>query len=265
MEVKKWFVPVLVAITLLFLIGCKIVPLRTVTGSGTLETRNFTLSGFNGIQASNTFSVQVVRADSFSIQVTADNNLWDLLDVSVSGSALRLRVKPGINISNSTLSAVIALPSISGLDLSGASTATVGDFISDNSFTCALSGASIADLDNVKSGPAVFDISGGSTLSGHIMMTTGKFIASGGSIIRLLGKGTSANIDASGGSRVYLNEFELEDIRIILSGGSEANVFTQKITSADLSGGSNLYYIDSPVTSNVQTSGGSGIHQETTR
>lgn len=263
MEGKKWLIPVSIIVTLIFLLGCNVTPTRTVTGSGKVETRDFSLSGFTGIQASNTFSVQVSRADSFSVQVTADDNLWDSLDISVSGSVLRLRAKPGININNSTLKAIVILPSISSLDLSGASTATVDKFTSTSRMTCVLSGASEANIINVTSGPATFDVSGASTLSGFVTITTGKFLASGGSIISLGGSGTSTTIDASGGSRVTLNEFPVEDTSVTLSGGSEARVFGLKITSADLSGGSNLYYVDNPTIGSVQTSGGSGIHQET--
>ncbi len=263
MEGKRWFETFLVVMLLVFLFGCGMNLPGTITGSGTTETRDFSLSGFTGIQAANAFSVQVNRSDSFSVRITADGNLWDSLDISIAGKALRLRAKPGINIVNATLEAVVTLPSIDSLDFSGASTATLSNFTSNSAISFVMSGGSTANISNMKSGPTVFDISGASTVSVSMDMTSGKFIVSGGGQINLVGTGTNTTIDASGGSRLTLNEFAVETTKVVLSGGSEARVFAQKITSADLSGGSNLYYVGSPTIGNVQTSGGSGIHQET--
>ena len=102
-----------------FLVGCGVSVPGAITGSGKAETRDFNLSGFTGVQASNAFTIQVSRADTTKVQVTADDNLWNSLDISISESTLHLRAKPGVNIINSTLKATITLPAISSLDMSG--------------------------------------------------------------------------------------------------------------------------------------------------
>jgi hypothetical protein len=233
-----------------------------VTGSGQAETKDFDLSGFTGIQASHAFTILVNQADSFKVQVTADDNLWNSLDIGISENTLHLRTKPGVNITSSLLKAIITLPAISILDISGASNVTVSDFRSDNRLTFNLSGGSNVKSDNLKSGITTFDLSGASTATGSIDTSTVKFIARGGSRVDLSGSGTDATIDASGFSRITLEQFQLRNTTVILSEGSEARVNTQNIPSADLSGVSNLYYTGSPTIGYVQTSGGSAIHQQ---
>jgi hypothetical protein len=259
---RRWL-PVLLCVGIIsILTGCLRPGSPIIRGSGRTETRDFSLSDFAGIQAGNAFSIQVNRSDSFKVQVTADNNLWDSLNISVSNNILHLQSKPDVSIQNSTLKAVVTLPSITSLDLSGASAATISDFNSDSNMIFTLSGGSTINVGEMRTRYTTFDMSGGSNISGEMTIDSGKFVASGGSRVNLSGSGTDLTIDASGGSPVTLDKFMAESVSVILSGGSTARVNAKNITLADLSGGSNLYYVDSPVIGKVQTSGGSNIRQE---
>jgi hypothetical protein len=253
---------VIVIIILAFLAGCGVRVPGGVTGSGKEETRDFNLSGFNGIQASNAFNIQVNNSNSFKVQVTADDNVWNYLDISSSGNTLHLRVKPGTVIINSSLKATITMPAITVMDLSGASACSLVGFNSNDNLNVTLSGASTVNINNLKSGPATFDLSGASNTTGGLNATSLKFVATGGSKVTLGGSGTDLNIDASGGSRVTLDELKVQNASVMLSGGSEARLNAQNIGSANLSGGSNLYYTGNPTIGNLQTSGGSNIHKE---
>ncbi len=239
--------------------GCGIAPGTTVTGSGIPETRSFALSGFTGIQAAAAFAVRASRADSYSVQITADNNLWDSLDIRVSGNALYLRTRPGASIRNSTLGAAITCPAISNVSLSGAARCTLSGFNSNSNTVFNLSGASTAEFENVRCGNTTFDLSGASGVTGRITTADCKFTMSGASTAGLSGAGSTASIDASGASQANLSQFLLQTATITLSGASLAMVNCQKITSADLTGGSMCYYADSPTMGNIKTSGGSGM------
>jgi hypothetical protein len=260
--VKKLIILATTVVILASLAGCLIIMPGTVRGSGETQEKDFSLSGFTGIQVANSFEVLVERDDMFNVQVTADDNLWDSLDISVTGSTLHIGAKRGVNILNSTLSAVITLPSMAVLDLSGASSADVDGFSSDSNLNFMLSGASSVSIGNMKSGSTIFDLSGASSATGNVTMTGGKFMASGASKITLSGSGNDASIDASGNSKITLDQMKLQSVTVILSGSSEARVDAQKITSADLSGNSDLFYSGSPVIGNIQTSGDSKIQKE---
>lgn len=260
---KKFWLLLIGVVIVVSLVGCTTgFPSGVVRGSGKSETRDFQLAGFTGIQAGNAFSIQVSREDSFKVQVTADDNLWDSLDISVSGTELHLQARPGVSVINSTLKAVVTLPQVSSLDVSGAANASIGGFNSDNGMTFTISGAGAVKIDDMKSGDTVFEISGAGNASGKISTAGIRFSASGGSRTDLSGTGTDGNIEASGGSRVTLDQFQLQKVSVTLSGGAEGRVNAQNITSADLSGGSNLFYVGSPTLGKVQTSGGSSIRPE---
>lgn len=262
MVLRRWLTLFLAVVMLATAVGCENVVPTTVTGSGRPEMRDFNLSGFSSIQAAAAFKVQVNRADSYKVQVTADDNLWDVLDISLSGNTLHLRTKSGVSIRNTTLTAVVTMPSLRVLDLSGATQANANGFVSGNDLTAIISGASTLATENVKFGSAVFDISGAGKVSGSATIREGKFTVSGAGTVNLSGSGESASIEASGGSRVTLDRFEVQKVRVTLSGGSEARVNSQNITMADLSGASHLYYVDSPTLGTIQTSGGSSLGQE---
>ncbi len=259
---RRWLILLLAIAILSAALGCNTIVSTTVTGSGTPETRNFNLTGFSGIQAAASFTVQVNRADSYKVQVTADNNLWDALDISVSGNNLHLQTKSGTSVSNSKLSAVVTMPSLKTLDLSGSTRANAAGFVSGDDLTATISGASTLAIDNDKFGSTAFNISGAGQVSGSATLAESKFTVSGGGTINLNGSGDSATIEVSGGSHVILNRFELQTVSVNLSGGSEARVNSKDITAGELSGGSHLYYVDNPTLGNIQTTGGSSIGKE---
>lgn len=261
-RLTKWVVPVLAAAILPVLAGCDGNFPSIVSGSGKVETRDFDLSEFTGIRAASAFTVQIDRGETYKVQVTADDNLWNELDISTSQNVLTIRTKPGVTVKNATLSAAVTLPALDSLDLSGAVKATVSPFSSENHFTCAVSGASTLNLEDMKSGTTAFDVSGASTVTGGGTITEVSFVVTGASKVTLAGSGTSATIDASGASSVALARLGLESVSLRLSGASNSSVNTRTITQADLSGASRLSYAGNPAMGNIQTSGGSTIGKE---
>jgi hypothetical protein len=259
MVLKRWTGIILTLAILAAFVGCNISILK---GSGKLETRDFNITGFTGVQAGNAFKIVVSRGDAFKVQVTADDNVWDKLDIAMSGNTLHLGAKSGVIFNDVTLKADITLPVINSLDLSGAASATLNSFNSDGALAFTGSGASNIFINNVKSGSTKFELSGASTISGTITLTDAKFSVSGASRVDLNGSGTGAGISASGASRVTLDKFSVQDVTLNLSGASEARVNCKNISSADLSGASHLYYLGTPTIGKVQTSGGSAISQE---
>ena len=61
-----------------------------VIGSGNLTTRNFALSDFTEVLAHSGFQLELVQSSAFSVEVTADDNVMDYLDVSRSGNTLKI-------------------------------------------------------------------------------------------------------------------------------------------------------------------------------
>jgi hypothetical protein len=261
MNLRKW--PTLFVVVLMLSAGCgTVIPETIVSGSGKAETKDFSLSGFSSIQAAAAFSVQASQSDAYKVTVTADDNLWADLDVSVSGGSLHLQSKPGVSFRNTTLKAVVTMPALRSLDFSGAALGAVKGFKSDSQLTVRLSGAGTMNLDGITSGSTTFDISGAGSVTGSATTGDVKFTVSGAGRVNLSGAGTTASIDASGASHVTLDRFSVQKVSAVVSGASEARVNAQNITSADISGASHLYYVGSPTLGKINTTGGSSVSKE---
>lgn len=77
---------------LLFAAGCT----TSVSGSGNVTTTPVPVpvSGFSGLEVSNTFDVTVSFGDEESVTLRVDDNLVTHLDLGVSDGTLRIGVEP---------------------------------------------------------------------------------------------------------------------------------------------------------------------------
>jgi hypothetical protein len=222
------------------LCGCSLLP--PLSGSGRLTRSAYPVSGFTGIQASQSFQVSVVPDPSYSVTITCDDNLLRYLVVERSGTSLRLGLVPGYMYSGVTLVAEVHMPVVEVIDASGASTVRLASGLAASSrFAVVLSGASTCEVASAGCGDASFDISGAS-------LVTCDGTASGLTLI--LSGASRANLLNCAGSRAT----------VTLSGSSEAwvDVGTRPI-DLSASGASTLYYGGTPTLAAHDLSGGSRI------
>ena len=235
----------------------------TVNGSGKLASWDFDYRDFTKVEAGYAFDVEVIRADSYLVRVTVDDNLYEYLDITKNGDTLYLRLKPNYMYRNVTRKATINLPDLESLGLSGASKAKVGSgFSASHAVDFDLSGASHVDIGSMKAGNTNCELSGTSKASGSIEMADGRFDLSGASSLELGGSANDIDIGASGASHVGLSDFSVVDVNVDLSGASSATINANGSLDGGLSGGSRLDYIGNPTLGNISASGGSTISQK---
>ena len=172
---------------------------QITTGSGQVVTQEMELSGFDKLDISQGFNVQVDQGDEFSVVIRVDDNLIEYLQVEKVGDKLKIGLEGNRIYGNSTLQANVTLPSLTGLDVSGGSDVSVngtGEEISVDA-----SGGSDADLASYSVVDANIDASGGSQVTINASGTL-NVDASGGSQVYYLGSPTMGQIDTSGGSDV---------------------------------------------------------------
>jgi hypothetical protein len=212
-----------------------------VAGSGNVVTEEFGLSGFDKVEVSSAFDVEIQQGDAFSVVVRVDDNVQPYLDVVKQGSTLRIGLRPlslgGVTIA--TLEAEVTLPSLAGLELSGASAVSVTGF---------------------ESTEALFvEASGASSLGGDIAAGGVRVNVSGASQVKLSGSGEDLVMDVSGGSSVDLGDFPVTDANAEVSGASSATVNVTGTLDAEASGAARLIYLGSPTLGRVESSGGGTI------
>lgn len=254
---KLAVISIVLALVLIFS-GCSGTFGTPVTGNGKLETRTFDLVGFNRLEISNAFQVEVTRADSFAISITADGNLFqDYLDIRKFGSTLHIGLKTNHSYFNTTQRAILTVPDLRGIDVSGASKAHVIGFTSTTALSVEVSGASTLELTNIKAGNTNLEVSGASHASGELEITGGNFNVSGASSLELEGTADNINAEISGASNGKLEDFNIAEARINVSGASNANINVSGELSAEVSGASRVYYTGNPTLGSVNVTGAS--------
>ena len=147
--------------------GCEeIAPGEVIT-----EQKDF--SGFNNIDAGSAFEVEITRSDSYSVIISADESLFDYVEVTKAGTTLKIYLNPRHILTDFTLGArilkaEITMPSLHRLELSGASKGVINGFQSSYDFNLVVSGASTLEMVDIGVGNADIEVSGASRVSGNI-------------------------------------------------------------------------------------------------
>ena len=195
-------------------------PLGEVVGSGDLVTKEEFFSDFTSVDAGSGFNVEIIQSSSYSVLVTADDNVMDNILVTKSGDTLNVGVNWAVSLSSVTLKVEITMPELRELELSGGAQGRIEEITSSDSIS--------------------IELSGGSQLIGN-------------------GEAVDLTLDGSSGSQLDFADFIVQDASVELSGGSQATINLDGTLDADLSGGSQLHYYGDPTLGDIEISGGSII------
>lgn len=234
----------------------------SLTGSSNIITREMYYSNFTKLEVSSAFEVDISRGNSYFVSITANDNLFQHLDIRQEGKTLHIELKqPRIYI-RTTQKAAIVMPDLYRLELSGASKGEVGGFSSEDPIDLDLSGASSLYINNFEAGDAEFDISGASKVSGSIKTADCNFVVSGGSTVELDGSAGDVAIEASGASKVRLPDFAVNNAKVDLSGASKATINASGRLDGNVLSASELSYVGNPTLGSIVISGASEIKKQ---
>jgi len=210
---------------------------NVIKGSGKIETKSYDLKDFVEVEISNQFEVDIIKADTFKVEIKADDNVFNHLDVSVIGNKLRLRSANDTKFINCTLKAQVNMPTIESLDVSGISKCEFVEFKADN---------------------FIAKVLGASTIKGSISATNVELNAEGASKIEIKGNAENVNIESFGASTIDIKDFYVKKAMIDISGASNTTISAEEEIKGKVSGASALYYYGNP-TVNVDATGASNI------
>jgi len=218
------------------LAGCALI-------GGNVVTREEAFTGFDKVDVSHAFQVDISQGDTFSVVIRIDDNLVQYLEVVKEGNTLKIGLKPGWEpIQPRTEEAKITMPELTGLILSGACRGTITGFKSAEDLSLSVSGAS--------------------SLQGDIEAGDASFSASGSSKLTLNGSAQDVMIEALGSSEVNLGSFLVNDANVKAIGDSDVTVKPSGKLDANASGASHVYYLDNPTLGKIDTSGDSSVERK---
>ncbi|MCX6216115.1 MAG: DUF2807 domain-containing protein [Spirosoma sp.] len=229
----------LILIALVFsLASCSLI--REDVGPYQSGTQIYAFSGFDRVDMGSAFNITVQQGNAFAVMVEGDRRNLNDLDVYTRNGTLyaRYRTSRRREYQNAF---TITMPTLRGVDFSGASRSTVSGFSNLENLDVSLSGASESQV----SVPA-------SRLS---------LVLSGASVLHLTGQGTSLTSDLSGASLVQAFGYPVEHADVEVSGASKANISVGTTLVVKASGASTVRYRGSP-TVRQQLSGASSVQKE---
>ena len=260
--------PVLLIATF-FISGCQtiLVPKDGETETGETETRKYDFSEFTRVDIGSAFIYEVIQSDTYSVSITANNNVFDDIKVTQEGQTLIIGMEiPGVPWTifkvNPSLKVVITMPQLDGLDSSGATYGTISEFISTDALDITISGASSIELVKISAGDVTFDVSGSSKVTGDIEAKNMELGVSGASTVQLKGSASSMVADVSGSSSLRLSDLKVENANVIFSGASNGIINLNGSLDAKLSGSSRLVYIGDPALGIMDITGASTLKKK---
>lgn len=204
-------------------------------------TKNYTVKEFSILNASSAFQVEFIYSDENKVSVEIDEDVAKNLFVGNNGNTLIIKLKDCNYCKTHTLKAKVYGKSLSGVNISGASTFTSNHVFNDNNISIKTSGASKVSI-NVK------------TIELDINVT-------GASKITVNGKAVKQTIEASGASSYNAEKCSSKNINAKASGASKIIIDCTDLLDADASGASSIRYLNKPKTIHQNTSGASSVRE----
>jgi hypothetical protein len=255
----------LTIIIVIFIAAAVIIAGAFFSGSwpfGSTVTRDEDFSDFTIVDIGSAFEADITQSNSYSIKITADEDIMERIQVSKTGETLTIRVT-GIIIQVDTLKVEITMPKLHELSFSGATHGLATGFSSTHNLTLTLSGASSLDAD-ISAGYVEINLEGASRLQGEVTASeNAKLFIGGASTVELTGGAKDLFVDeCSGASSLGLSNFPVNNADVSLSGASSGTIKLDGRLDADVSGASQLFYIGEPTMGNIVTSGGSTVSKQ---
>lgn len=213
-----------------------------VSPSRNVTTLNKSISDYKGLEISSAFTVDVQYSPTDeSIEIEANENLHQYIEVEKVNDLLRIRIQNGVNISgNSTLRAHII-------------TNDVLDYFS-------ASGASIITLtDPLAADEVTINLSGASNFIGSVTSNSINAYIEGASNANLDGSTESLFANVSGASTIRDYDMVVNDATIQLSGASQGSLTINGAIDVTASGASILRYKGTGSITDINVSGASQV------
>jgi hypothetical protein len=221
-----------------------------------MNTQRFDFTGFTRIRIERALSVDILRADAYSVTIGDD---FSRIRIEKIGETLCID-RRGLDWFHPRPHVVITMPLLRELTMGGACHGKVIGFQSNNDFGVKLNGACQIELDAITAGNIRVEISGASNLTGDISFSgEALFHVSGASRVVLQGAGNTGRLDLSGASQARLSNLALRRVDLHVSGASSAQLRVSDNIDFDLSGASRLEYTGSPNIGRMQIFGASTI------
>lgn len=183
-------------------------------------SKSYSQTGFDWISVSGAIDVVLIQGTPSSVVVEADENIFENVIVETVGNNLKLSTKN--NIKASVLKAVVTLPKLTKVEISGASNVNTQTTFEGKTLNLIVSGASNGTFD--------------------VDYKDVNVVLNNASSLEITGKCNQQKTKISGASDFHAEQFVSKDIFLEISGASDADVNATNVLLYKSTGASDVNY-----------------------
>lgn len=214
-----------------------------VVGEGPVVTQNRAISGFTRVQMSLSGNLYFRQDNSYKVEIQAQQNIIDVIETSLIGNELVVRIKNGTRIkSYQDVNVVVSSPVINGLAVSGSGSIKTMGLISTNGMQLSTSGSGDVLVPDLTATLIDANISGS------------------GSVVVQSGVSDAVDTRISGSGSIDLANVVSKTAVTRTSGSGTTKVNASQSLNVDISGSGKVYYRGNPVITLKSSGSGKLIH-----
>ncbi len=200
-----------------------------IKGKGPIISETFNISNFSKVNLDFSADVDYVYSNDYYVEVEAQENVIDRMDIEKSGSTLCLKFRTGTYlVKYDRVKFTIHSPEFEGGNVSGSGDIYVQGNFKSNNLNLDVSGSGKIDIQNVDTRNIDADVSG-----------SGRIEAQGGTAVNV-------NTKISGSGRILLENVESEDVSTKTTGSGRTQVWATANLNAKITGSGHVYYRGNP-------------------
>lgn len=204
---------------------CAAIMLFSVTAFAQ-ASKNVSVKSFNNITISSGMDLYLTQGNAENVVVKGSSDAIKDVIVEQSGTGIRIKYKEGVNwgriFKGQSIKVYVTYKSLKSISATGGSDVYTENILKGDVLNLTASGGS-----DLKLSLAVKDLS---------------LTVSGGSDAALKGSAENMQASASGGSDIDAFEFAVNNAKVHVTGGSDANINVNKALEASATGGSDVSY-----------------------
>jgi hypothetical protein len=222
---KKLLILFVLPMILLCYSSCK-----KINGKGDIVTEIRGFTGFTAIQISLEADLHFTPDTIYSVKISAQQNILDIIETTMEGGTLIFKVKEHYVIGrHDPITIYITAPNVNLLDISGSGNIYQSGTWNGDNLRTNISGSGSIVLDLLETPELSVSISGS------------------GSSVGLGGAASKETLNISGSGNIDLVEVAADTVYAAISGSGDIKVSVGKYLEATISGSGNVLYQGNPV------------------
>ncbi len=187
---------------------------------GEVETRSFDLSGFQSIRVYGRAEVKLAQGDSYSVSVSANEEVFQYLDYEVVDGVLNIQNKDRVQFRSETHYVVyVQAPVLTQVKVNGAGDLNLMGYHSDTPFDIQVNGAGDIDLTAVQVPSLQIEVNGAGDIEAESLDVEELSVeVNGAGDAKLSGRATNAKFKIAGAGDIDARGLQTEHVDVNKAG-----------------------------------------------